>query len=231
MLSPSLLTRTSLFGFGVAFSPLSLAVVSLLLLGRDPLRRALSFVIGWAAANALTIVVLMLLGDAFAIDPGHGQREQVLIDLLGAGALAGLGLHQLTPQAHLAEEGMVLRLMNRLPQFGSVSLLLIGATSALLNPENLVFFLKQASLLLLNDPGVRADAAVTALFTLVASSLLLLPPLAWMLSGGAIREPVARLEDWLRHRAEALVGMVALALAMLLFSEGLHGLELMRQLG
>ncbi|MCP9774936.1 GAP family protein [Cyanobium sp. WAJ14-Wanaka] len=227
LLTPSLITKSSLFGIVIAFSPLHIGVVSLLLLGRSPVQRALTYVAGWAAANALAITVLMVIGEAFSISLSHGEREQVLIDLLGAGALIGLGLYQLTPQANLGEEGMALKLMNQLPDFSSLALVGVGAASALLTPENLVFYLKEAGLLLLNEPGLTADAEVTGIFTLVASSLLLLPPLAWLVSGGAIREPLAKLENWLQHKAEWLVGVLALFLGAYLLYEGLHGLNQM----
>ena len=228
VLTTALVTKSSLFGIGIAFSPLHIAVVALLLLGKAPLQRALAYVSGWALANALAIVLLTVLGETFSISLNHGEREQVLVDLLGAGALMGLGLYQLTPQANIGEEGMALRLMNQLPDFNTVTLVLIGATSALLTPENLVFYLKEAGLLLLNEPGLKADAEVTGLFTLVASSLLLLPPLAWLVSRGAIREPIARLEKWLQHKAAWRVGVLALVLGAYLLYEGLHGLDLMR---
>jgi hypothetical protein len=226
-LNPLLVTKSSVFGLGIAFSPLHIAVVALLLLGPTPIRRSLAYVAGWSLANALAIVLLMVLGEVFSINLSHGEREQVLIDLLGAGALIGLGLYELTPRASLAEEGMVLRLMNQLPEFSTLTLVLIGASSALLTPENLVFYLKEAGLLLLNEPGLKADAEVTGLFTVVSSSLLLLPPLVWLLSGGRVRETIARLEDWLQHSAEWLVGVLALALGAYLLYEGLHGLNLM----
>ena len=230
LLSPELITKSSLFGIGIAFSPLHIAVVTLLLLGRAPLQRALAYVLGWATANALAIVVLMVLGESFAISLSHGAREQVLIDLLGAGALIGLGLYQLTPQANIGEEGMALRLMNQLPDLNTLTLVGLGAVSALLTPENLVFYLKEAGLLLMNDPGLGADAEITGLFTVMASSLLLLPPLAWLLSGGGIRETITRLEDWLQHKAEWLVGVLALLLGAYLLVEGLEGLNLFARL-
>jgi hypothetical protein len=62
---------------------------------------------------------------------------------------------------------------------------------------------------------------------LAGSSLLLLPPLAWIASGGSIRESIARLEDWLQHKAEWLVGVLALVFAAYLLYEGLYGLETM----
>jgi hypothetical protein len=62
---------------------------------------------------------------------------------------------------------------------------------------------------------------------LAASSLLLLPPLAWIVSSGSIRGPIDALEEWLQHKAEWLVGVLALVFAAYLLYEGLHGLELM----
>jgi hypothetical protein len=191
-ISPSLITQSSLFGIGIAFSPLHIGVVTLLLLGRDPLRRSFAYVLGWSLANLLAVA---------------------------------LGLYQLTPQAVLGEEGMALRMMNRLPQMATGALVLVGAAGALLTPENLVFYLKEAGLLLINHPGLRADVEVSGLFVLAASSLLLLPPLAWIASGGSIRAPIAALEEWLQHRAEWLVGVLALLFALYLFYEGLHGLH------
>ncbi len=224
-ISPSLITQSSLFGIGIAFSPLHIGVVTLLLLGRDPLRRSFAYVLGWSLANLLAVVLLMALGGSLALTPHHGHRDQVLIDLIGAGGLLALGLYQLTPQAVLGEEGMALRMMNRLPQMATGALVLVGAAGALLTPENLVFYLKEAGLLLINHPGLRADVEVSGLFVLAASSLLLLPPLAWIASGGSIRAPIAALEEWLQHRAEWLVGVLALLFALYLFYEGLHGLH------
>ncbi|MEB3199553.1 MAG: GAP family protein [Synechococcaceae cyanobacterium] len=226
-MSPTLLTQSSLFGLGIAFSPLHIGVVTLLLLGKAPVRRSFAYVLGWTLANLLAVAVLMLLGQRMDLSPDHGEREQVLIDLLGAGGLLGLGLYQLTPQALIGEEGMALRLMNRLPQLDTLLLVAIGAAGALLTPENLVFYLKEASLLLINHPGLSADLQVGSLFGLAASSLLLLPPLAWILSGGSIRAPIQALEEWLQHRAEWFVGVLALVFAAYLLFEGLHGLEVM----
>ena len=175
----------------------------------------------------MAVLLLLLVGSSLAISLEHGAREQVLIDLLGAGGLLALGLYQLTPQASLGEEGMAIRLMNRLPDVNTALLVLIGAGAALLTPENLVFYLKQAGLMMINHPGLKADVEITAVYALTASSLLLLPPLAWIASGGSIRDSIAKLEEWLQHKAEWLVGVLALVFAAYLFYEGLHGLGML----
>ena len=226
-MSPSLVTQSSLFGIGIAFSPLHIGVVTLLLLGKEPLRRSFAYVLGWSLANLTAVMVLLLLGGSMALTPHHGHRDQVLIDLIGAGGLLALGLYQLTPQALIGEEGMALRLMNKLPEMATWLLVLVGAAGALLTPENLVFYLKEAGLLLINHPGLKADVEVSGLFVLAASSLLLLPPLAWIATSGGIRDTIAKLEEWLQHKAEWLVGVLALVFAAYLFYEGIHGLGLL----
>jgi hypothetical protein len=226
-MSPSLVTQSSLFGIGIAFSPLHIGVVTLLLLGKEPLRRSFAYVLGWSLANLTAVMVLLLLGGSMALTPHHGHRDQVLIDLIGAGGLLALGLYQLTPQALIGEEGMALRLMNKLPEMATWLLVLVGAAGALLTPENLVFYLKEAGLLLINHPGLKADVEVSGLFVLAASSLLLLPPLAWIVTSGGIRDTIAKLEEWLQHKAEWLVGVLALVFASYLFYEGIHGLGLL----
>jgi hypothetical protein len=54
--------------------------------------------------------------------------------------------------------------------------------------------------------------------------------LAWLVSRGSIREAITKLEDWLQHKAEWLVGVLALVLGAYLLYEGLHGLNVMHGL-
>jgi len=56
-----------------------------------------------------------------------------------------------------------------------------------------------------------------------------LPPLAWMFSRGQLRDPLTRLNDWLVHRAEWLVGVFALVLGVYLGWQGIEGLYAMTQ--
>ena len=156
-----------------------------------------------------------------------GSRGQVLMDLIGAGALMALGLFQLTPAAAIGEESWAMQLMGQLPELDWFSLLGLGAGCALISPENLVFYAKEGGMLLTNHTSLRGDLEVGAIFVATTTSLLLLPPLAWLLCGGRLREPLSRLNDWLVHRAEWLVGVFALVLGVYLGWQGIEGLHQM----
>lgn len=84
-------------------------------------------------------------------------------------------------------------------------------------------------MLLTNHTSLRGDLEVGAVFVAVTTSLLLLPPLAWLISRGSLREPLTRINDWLVHRAEWLVGVFALLLGLYLGWQGIEGLHQMTQ--
>ena len=105
------------------------------------------------------------------------------------GALVALGLFQLTPAAAIGEESWAMQLMGQLPELDWFPLLGLGAGCALVSPENLVFYAKEGGMLLTNHTSLRGDLEVGAVFVAVTTSLLLLPPLAWLLSGGRLRQP------------------------------------------
>ncbi|MFM8660507.1 MAG: GAP family protein [Cyanobium sp.] len=221
------LTQTVALGLGIAFSPLNIALVALLLLGSAPLRRCAVYLTGWVLANGAALGTVVLIGSRFSWAMQLGGRGQVLMDLIGAGALMALGLFQLTPAVAIGEESWAMQLMVQLPELDWFPLLGLGAGCALLSPENLVFYAKEGGMLLANHTSLAGDLEVGVVFVAVTTSLLLLPPLAWLVSGGSLRQPLSRLNDWLVHRAEWLVGVFALVLGLYLGWQGIEGLVAM----
>ena len=218
------LTQTVALGLGISFSPLNIALVALLLLGRSPLRRCAAYLTGWVLANGAALGTVVLVGSRFSWAMHLGSRGQVLMDLIGAGALVGLGLFQLTPAVAIGEENWAMQLMGKLPELEPLPLLGLGAGCALVSPENLVFYVKEGGMLLTNHTSLRGDVEVGLVFVALTTSLLLLPPLLWLCSGERLRAPLTALNDWLVHRAEWLVGVFALVLGLYLGWQGIEGL-------
>jgi hypothetical protein len=83
-------------------------------------------------------------------------------------------------------------------------------------------------MLLTNHTSLRGDLEVGGVFVAITTSLLVLPPLLWLLGGEQrLRAPLTALNDWLVHRAEWLVGVFALVLGIYLGWQGLEGLHQM----
>ena len=224
------LTQTVALGLGISFSPINIALVAVLLLGTQPLRRCCTFLAGWMLANGGALGLVVAVGGRLSWAMHLGSRGQILMDLIGAGALVGLGLFQLTPAVTLGEENWAIQLMAKLPELGAGPLLALGAGCALVSPENLVFYVKEGGMLLTNHTSLRGDLEVGGVFVAITTSLLLVPPLLWLFGGEQrLRAPLTTLNDWLVHRAEWLVGVFALVLGVYLGWQGLEGLHQITQ--
>jgi len=68
------LTQTLAFGLGISFSPLNIALVALLLLGSQPLRRCGTFLTGLVLANGGALSAVVLIGGRLSWAMHLGSR-------------------------------------------------------------------------------------------------------------------------------------------------------------
>jgi hypothetical protein len=218
-----------LFGFALAisFSPLHLALLLLLLLGPDPLRRGGWFVAGWLLVSLLELTLLLALGHGLLLTMEKGTDHRTGLDLLAAGALLAVGLNELLSRG---EGEAVPGWASKLDGFCAMPLLPLLALSALIqvvSPDDVFLYAKAGGSLLTAGFDRPQELLAVLLFSL-ATGLLLLVPLAGLLLLGPERvQPwLERGKAWLYARADSLVGVVSLALAIYLGAQGIEGLRL-----
>jgi hypothetical protein len=222
-----LLAELSAFALGVGFSPLHIALLLLLLLGPQPLRRAGWFVAGWLLTTAAAVALLLTLGHGLVLTMEKGSGHRTGLDLLAAGVLLGLGVKELLSRE---EEGQAPGWTNKLEQFCAMPLpLLLGVSAGLelASPDDLFLLAKTAGSLLQAGLGRGGELLATAVFTLVSALLLLLPLLALLVLGPERVQPLLRSgKQWLFARGDLLVGLVSIGLAVYLGWQGIEGLRL-----
>lgn len=215
------------FALAIAFSPLHLALLLLLLLGPDPLRRGGWFVAGWLLVSLLELSLLLGLGHGLLLTMEKGTDHRTGLDLLAAGALVAVGLNELLSRS---EQESVPGWAARLDRFCAMPLLPLLALSALIqviSPDD-VFLYAKAGGSLLAAGFDRPEEVVAVLLFCLATGLLLLVPLVGLLLVGQERllPWLERGKAWLYARADTLVGLVSLALAVYLGAQGIEGLRL-----
>jgi hypothetical protein len=222
-----LLAELSAFALAVGFSPLHIALLLLLLLGPQPLRRAGWFVAGWLLTTAAAVGLLLTVGHGLVLTMEKGSSHRTGLDLLAAGALLGLGVKELLSRE---EEGQAPGWTNKLEQFCAMPLpLLLGVSAGLelASPDDLFLLAKTASSVLQAGLGRSGELLATAVFTVVSALLLLLPLLALLLLGAERVQPLLRSgKQWLFARGDILVGLVSIGLALYLGWQGIEGLRL-----
>jgi hypothetical protein len=223
----ALLAELAAFALAVGFSPLHIALLLLLLLGPQPLRRAGWFVAGWLLTTAAAVGLLLTVGHGLVLTMEKGSGHRTGLDLLAAGALLGLGLKELLSRE---EEGQAPGWTNKLEQFCAMPLpLLLGVSAGLelARPDDVFLLAKTAGSLLQAGLGLGGELLATAVFTLVSGLLLLLPLLALVALGAERVQPLLRGgKQWLFARGDLLVGLVSIGLALYLGWQGVDGLRL-----
>ncbi|MFM7238816.1 MAG: GAP family protein [Cyanobium sp.] len=223
----ALLAELAAFALAVGFSPLHIALLLLLLLGPQPLRRAGWFVAGWLLTTAAAVGLLLSVGHGLVLTMEKGSGHRTGLDLLAAGALLGLGVKELLSRE---EEGQAPGWTNKLEQFCAMPLpLLLGVSAGLelASPDDVFLLAKTAGSLLQAGLGLGGELLATAVFTLVSGLLLLLPLLALVALGAERVQPLLRGgKEWLFARGDLLVGLVSIGLALYLGWQGVDGLRL-----
>ena len=188
---------------------------------------AVGFVAGWLLVSLLELSLLLALGHGLLLTMDKGTDHRTGLDLLGAGALVAVGLNELLSRG---EEEAVPGWAAKLDRFCAMPLLPLLALSALvqvISPDD-VFLYAKAGGSLLSAGFDRPEEVVAVLLFCLATGLLLMLPLAGLLLVGQERlQPwLERGKAWLYARADTLVGLVSLALAVYLGVQGVEGLRL-----
>ncbi|MFN9693950.1 MAG: GAP family protein [Synechococcaceae cyanobacterium] len=217
------------FALAIAFSPLHIALLLLLLLGPDPLRRGGWFVAAWIAVAAVEMTVLLSLGHSLLLSMTKGSDHRTGLDLLAAGGLLALGINSLLGRGERGK-GTAPAWSARLDGFSSMALLpLVGLSVAIqvFSPDDLFLAFKAAAALLEANLARPLEVLITGAFSLATAAFLLLPLLAVLLLGSQRVQPLLQAgKAWLYRRADGLVGVMSLGLAVYFSWQGVEGLRL-----
>ena len=224
----ALLSELGGLALAIGFSPLHIALLLLLLLGPNPLRRGGLLVLTWIITAALAMTLLLTVGHGLLLSMDKGTSHRTGLDLLAAGALLALGLKELLTSRE--EQGTPPAWAAQLDRFCAMALLPLLAISSVLevaSPDDLFLFTKSAGTLLAAHLSRLSELVLTLGFSLTSAALLLVPLLAVLLLGQQRVLPALQGgKQWLLDRGDALVGLMGLAVAVYLGWQGIEGLRL-----
>lgn len=215
------------FALAIGFSPLHIALLLLLLVGADPLRRGGWFVAGWLVISALEVALLLTVGHSLLLSMDKGTSHRTGLDLLAAGVLLGVGMKQLLDR----KEGTgAPAWAGQLDRFGAMPLLpLLGLSAVVqvISPDDVFLYAKASGELLASGLGQGQELLIGGLFSLATGLLLLVPFLAVLLLGQQRVQPaLLGGKQWLFTNADPIVGAASLLLAAYFGWQGVEGLQL-----
>ena len=215
------------FALAIAFSPLHIALLLLLLLGPDPRRRGGLFVASWLVVSVLEVSLLVSVGHGLLLTMEKGSDHRTGLDLLAAGALLAVGLNELLSRGESSGTPSWAGQLDRLCAMPLLPLLALSALIQVISPDDLFLYAKAGGSLLAAGFSRMGEIASVGIFSLATTALLLVPLAALLLIGQERLQPwLLKGKQWLFARADLLVGLVSLALAVYLGIQGVQGLRL-----
>ena len=210
---------------GIACSPVHLALLLLLLLGTDPLRRGGWFVVVWMLTSATLVVLLLTVGHNLLLTMEKGSNHRIGLDLLAAGALLAIGLRELLSRGVSAEDPAWSQRLDSFCALPLPPLLAISVGLQVGSPDDLFLYAKASGSLLASGIDRIQEVEASVLFSLGTSLLLMVPLLSLVVLGPDRVVPLLqRGRGWLVGNGQLLVAVISLLLAAYLGWQGIEGL-------
>ncbi|MEU6250134.1 GAP family protein [Glycomyces sp. NPDC047010] len=208
---------------GIALSPIPIIAAILMLLSPRAGRTAPAFAAGWTGGILVVALAVMLFVPASAASGQGGGGTAVAVVKLALGALfLVMALGQWRKRPKPGDTPELPKWMSGVDRMRPGPAFAIGAGLSALNPKNLPLALA-AGLSLARADGAAQIGALIA-FTLLASCSVLVPVAVYLCLRDRIREPLARLKDWLTRENAAVMFTVLLVLGTVLIGKGLAAL-------
>ena len=216
----SVLTELIPLALVVALSPFSIIPAVLVLNTPRPRPTGLAFLVGWLVGLAgLTLIFLEI--SNLVVDLGHPPRWASWVRIVVGAALIVLGIYRwLMRKRSEHTPGWMQSLGKLTPARAGVA----GVALTVVNPK--VLFICAAAGLAIGTAGLGSTHVWLPVvwFVAVAASTVLIPILAYAVSGDRLGEPLRRLKDWMERQHAVLVAAILIVIGLLVLYKGIHGL-------
>jgi len=216
----SVLTELIPLALVIALSPLSIIPAVLALHTDRPRPTGLAFLAGWLLGLATLVSLFVVASDLMgSLDKPPGWASWLRI-VVGA-ALIVFGGYKWATRAKSEHSPAWMRKLSGLTPGRAV---VTAAVLAVVNPK--VLFICIAAGLAIGTAGIGVTHAWLAMvyFVLIAGSTVILPVLAYTVSGERLADPLTRLKEWMERQHATLVAAILLVIGVMVLYKGIHGL-------
>ena len=216
----SVLTELIPLALVIALSPLSIIPAVLALHTDRPRPTGLAFLAGWLLGLATLVSLFVVASDLVgSLDKPPGWASWLRI-VVGA-ALIVFGGYKWATRAKSEHSPAWMRKLSGLTPGRAV---VTAAILAVVNPK--VLFICIAAGLAIGTAGIGVTHAWLAMiyFVLIAGSTVILPVLAYTVSGERLADPLTRLKEWMERQHATLVAAILLVIGVMVLYKGIHGL-------
>lgn len=216
------LTASLPMALAIALSPFAIIPAIVVLLTSRPLATAGAFLAGWAVGIALVSGLTLATSDLIELSGGTSRWRAWAALVLGA-SLIGLGIQRWRRRQRSGSTPVWLQeVQTATPRRA----LLLGLALSVANPKVLLLAIAGGLAIAASAPSGRLqEIAGVLVFTIMASSSVALPWLAFLVARERAVPLLDRLRHWLEANSNAVMAIVFVALGGLLLFRGVSALS------
>lgn len=205
---------------GVAFSPLPLVAVVLMILSPDGLGRSSAFAVGRVVAVLLVVVVVASLTELIT-QGADGSRIGAIIRLVLGSAFILLAVSKVRSRPKAGEEPKVPGWMQAIDKMTPAKALGTGFLVTVVNPKELIFGLAAGVVIGSASVPFGQMAAAVVVYAVVATITVVVPVLAFLILGDRVRGWLEPPRAWLVRNYPVVIAVVLSILGVVMISNGL----------
>jgi threonine/homoserine/homoserine lactone efflux protein len=208
----------------VAISPIPIIAAILMLLGAKAGGTSLGFLVGWVVGIAVAAAVFTALaGAGFG---GSGEPSAAASwTKIGLGVLLLLlAVRQWRGRPESGADAALPGWMAAMDTFTLPKATGLGFALAAVNPKNLLMCAAAGTAIGSGGLSGGEDVIAVAVFTVLASSTVAVPVLAYAVAHDRLRRPLDELKEWLQAHNAAVMSVLLLVIGTVLIGKGIGGL-------
>lgn len=207
---------------GIAISPMPVVAAILMLLSPKARTTSLAFLAGWLVGVVITLIVFTLLSSILPrSDPNQARPIAGLIKIALGALLLLLALRRFRSRPGVAAEPAMPKWMSAIDTMTALRGLMLGFGLSALNPKNLLLGVAAGTVVGTATLPVGQEVVAIVVFTIIASSTVGVPIVAYLVAPRAMAGPLGSLREWLLRNNATVMAVVLLVLGVVLIGKGI----------
>lgn len=208
---------------GLLLATAPVAIVSVVLATKRPLRVSYAFLGGWAAGLLGWCAVVLIAEDAL-LSPGEPPRWTVWLRVALGAVLLGLGARKWVRRPTAAQETKPPRWMSSLDSLGAAKGCAFGLFLAAANPKNIAIVFAGATTIATATDSVHEQVVALVAFVVVGSLGIAAPTAVRQLLGARADPALSAVDRALTRYSTAIMAAVLMILGVIVVLDGLADL-------
>lgn len=207
---------------GVAISPIPIIAAILMLLSPKARVTSVGFLLGWVIGIVVAVTVFTLLSSILPEDDPDASRPirgvvQLVLGLL----LFLLAFGQWRKRPKAGEEAALPKWMQAIDTVTFPVALGLGFLLSAVNPKNLIMAAGAGTDVGAAALPVGSTVVVVAIYTLIASSTVLVPVVGYLIAADRLRAPLDALRGWLAAENAVIMAVLLLVIGVSMIGKGI----------